>query len=106
MLNCKNVSVNALVEFKNQYPKVTYLTSLSIKTLSPDGSSELYFKMSLKTPFQKLITAYCDRNQVDPQSVRFFFDGVRIRYNQTPLDLEMEDGDAIDVMVGLVAQEG
>ena len=32
-------------------------------------------------------------------SVRFLFDGNRVSANQTPADLEMEDGDVIDVMV-------
>ena len=32
-------------------------------------------------------------------SVRFLFDGQRLSANQTPQELEMEDGDVIDVMV-------
>jgi small ubiquitin-related modifier len=31
--------------------------------------------------------------------VRFLFDGQRLNSNQTPQELEMEDGDVIDVMV-------
>ena len=31
-------------------------------------------------------------------SVRFLFDGSRINEHQTPSDLEMEDGDVIDVV--------
>ena len=34
-----------------------------------------------------------------PSSVRFLFDGNRVNPNQTPQELEMEDGDVIDVMV-------
>ena len=32
-------------------------------------------------------------------SVRFLFDGNRVNPTQTPQDLDMEDGDVIDVMV-------
>ena len=32
-------------------------------------------------------------------SVRFLFDGNRVNPNQTPQELDMEDGDVIDVMV-------
>ena len=31
------------------------------------------------------------------QAVRFHFDGERLRETQTPSELDMEDGDAIDV---------
>jgi hypothetical protein len=33
------------------------------------------------------------------ESVRFLFDGARISHDQTPKDLDMEDGDAIDAVV-------
>ena len=32
-------------------------------------------------------------------AVRFLFDGERLRETQTPGDLDMEDGDAIDVQI-------
>ena len=51
------------------------------------------------TPLQKLMNAYCQRQGVNLNAVRFIFDGSRLNSSQTPEDLEMEDGDVIDVMM-------
>ena len=51
------------------------------------------------TPLQKLMTAFCARQGLSVAAVRFLFDGSRISPRQTPRELEMEDGDIIDVMV-------
>ena len=45
--------------------------------------------------------AFCQRQGVAMESVRFLFDGNRIRENQTPNEQEMEDGDSIEVFVAL-----
>ena len=50
-------------------------------------------------PLEKLMKAFCNRNGVASNSVRFLFDGNRVNPTQTPQDLDMEDGDVIDVMV-------
>ena len=49
------------------------------------------------TPLQRLMQAFCYRQGRTIDSVRFVFDGTRILPDQTPMDLEMEDGDVIDV---------
>ena len=46
--------------------------------------------------------AFCERQGISLRSVRFLFDGTRIRENQTPQELEMEDGDSIDVVIAQV----
>jgi small ubiquitin-related modifier len=43
--------------------------------------------------------AYCARQAISPNTVRFLFDGERLQESATPKDLEMEDGDEIDAMV-------
>lgn len=43
--------------------------------------------------------AYCERQGKSPDSVRFLYDGERVQPTDTPQKLEMEDGDAIDVMI-------
>ena len=48
---------------------------------------------------KKLMNAYADRQGVQLRSIRFLFDGERIREDQTPQDLELEDGDSIDVVM-------
>ena len=61
--------------------------------------SEIFFKLKNWTPMEKLMSAFCNRQGVAMDQVRFLFDGTRILPNQTPHELEMEDGDTIDVMV-------
>ena len=57
------------------------------------------FKMKKTIPMSRLMNAYCQRQGVNLNAVRFIFDGSRINSSQTPEDLEMEDGDVIDVMM-------
>ena len=45
------------------------------------------------------MSAYCKKVGADMDSVRFLFDGDRIRPDQTPGQLDMEDADIIDAMV-------
>jgi len=72
--------------------------AINLKVVTQDGN-EIYFKCKMTTPLQKLMNAFCQRNGVTMQSVRFLFDGARLGPQQTPKDLDMEDGDVIDVMV-------
>ena len=60
--------------------------------------SDNFYKMRLHTPLEKLMHAFCNRHGVSMGDVRFLFDGDRINEAQTPDELEMEDGDVIDVM--------
>ena len=57
------------------------------------------FKCKMTTPLQKLMAAFCQKQGVAQNTVRFLFDGERIAPTATPKDLDMEDGDVIDVMV-------
>lgn len=45
----------------------------------------------------KLKKSYSDRQGVPVNSLRFLFDGRRINDDETPKQLEMEDGDVIEV---------
>lgn len=76
--------------------------TINLKVATQDGN-EIFFKCKMTTPLSKLMNAFCQRQGVTMNSVRFLFDGSRINVDQTPKDLEMEDGDTIDVMV---QQEG
>ena len=71
---------------------------LNLKVVTQDGS-EIFFECKQTTPLQKLMNAFCQRQGVNSASVRFLFDGQRLNPQQTPQELEMEDGDVIDVMV-------
>ena len=50
--------------------------------------------------------AYCVRQSLQMDQIRFLFDGNRLRENQTPDELEMEDDDAIDAMLFQVGGKG
>jgi len=43
--------------------------------------------------------AYCQRQGLASNNVRFLFDGERLHETQTPKELNMENGDEIDVLV-------
>lgn len=69
---------------------------INLKVLGQDGSV-VHFKIKKNTPLRKLMTAYCDRTSVKLEQMRFRFDGQAISENETPSQLDMEDGDTIDV---------
>ena len=71
---------------------------ITLKVVTQDGN-EIFFKLRMATPMQRLMTAFCNRQGVSMNSIRFLFDGSRVSPNQTPHELELEEGDVIDVMV-------
>ncbi|XVE78101.1 hypothetical protein DITRI_Ditri13aG0116900 [Diplodiscus trichospermus] len=71
---------------------------IHLKVKSQDGN-ELFFKIKRSSQLKKLMIAYCDRRSLDLGAVAFLFDGRRIRGEQTPDEMEMEDGDEIDAML-------
>ncbi|XP_019196387.1 PREDICTED: small ubiquitin-related modifier 1-like [Ipomoea nil] len=71
---------------------------INLKVKGQDGN-EVFFRIKRSTPLRKLMNAYCDRQSVDSNSIAFLFDGRRLRGEQTPDELEMEDGDEIDAML-------
>ncbi|KAK7320539.1 hypothetical protein VNO77_30100 [Canavalia gladiata] len=71
---------------------------INLKVKGQDGN-EVFFRIKRNTQLKKLMNAYCDRQSVDFNSIAFLFDGRRLRAEQTPDELEMEDGDEIDAML-------
>ncbi|KAK9938648.1 hypothetical protein M0R45_015373 [Rubus argutus] len=71
---------------------------INLKVKSQDGN-EVFFRIKRNTQLKKLMNAYCDRQSVEMNSIAFLFDGRRLRAEQTPDELEMEDGDEIDAML-------
>jgi len=72
--------------------------TLNIKIVSTDGN-EVFFKIKKTTRLNKLKTAYAERVGADVASIRLLFDGNRIGEDQTAADLDMEEGDAIEVLL-------
>lgn len=71
--------------------------SLSIKLQGGDGN-EVYFKVKRKTVFAKVFKAYCSKMGVERETMRFLFDGVRVKDEDTPEKLQMNDEDIVEVM--------
>ncbi|KAI8378050.1 ubiquitin-related domain-containing protein [Radiomyces spectabilis] len=71
---------------------------INLKVVGSDNN-EVFFKIKRTTQLKKLMDAYCDRQGKSPNSVRFLYDGNRVLPTHTPNELDMEDGDTIDVMV-------
>jgi len=57
--------------------------AINLKVVGQDGN-ETFFKCKKTTPFQKLMNAYCTRQGISMNSVRFLFDGERILPTHTP----------------------
>ncbi|KAK9933199.1 hypothetical protein M0R45_020402 [Rubus argutus] len=72
--------------------------TVTLKVKSQDGS-QTYFNIRKTARLYKLMDAFCTRNSQDPKTLAFLFDGRRIKQEQTPDELEMEDGDEIDAML-------
>ena len=66
---------------KSKYMRTCVVSVVKVK--SQDGN-EVYFKVKHTTPFLKIMTAYCKKVGVEADTVRFLFDGTRIRPDQTP----------------------
>lgn len=69
--------------------------SVNLRVVNQEGS-EVQFKIKKATPLKKLTDAYCQRQGVSFDSVRFLYDGNRLNIEKTPADLGMEDDDIID----------
>ena len=80
-----------------EYP-VEVSAQIKLTVVSQDGN-EIYFQIKETTPLQKLMHAYCNRQGIAPNKIRFLFDGNCINETETPQQLEMVDDDIIDVMV-------
>jgi len=62
-------------------------------------SSEVHYKVRLGTRFYKIFDAYCAKMSIRRDYVRFLFDGNRVYGQQTPYELQMEDGNTVDAIM-------
>jgi small ubiquitin-related modifier len=49
-----------------------------------DNNNEVFFKIKRTTPLKKLMDAFCERQGKQPSTVRFLFDGTRVRPEDSP----------------------
>ncbi|EGB07726.1 hypothetical protein AURANDRAFT_27343, partial [Aureococcus anophagefferens] len=67
--------------------------------LRDQTGEKTFFKVKKTTKLDKLFNAYSQRKGVNASSLRFLFDGQRVRGDQTARDVKLEDRDRIDVML-------
>ena len=72
--------------------------SLNIRIRDQTGE-ETFFKVKKTTKLDKVFNAYSQRKGVNATSLRFLFDGQRVRGDQTVGGVNIEDGDRLDVML-------
>ncbi|XP_073281456.1 small ubiquitin-related modifier 1-like isoform X2 [Primulina huaijiensis] len=73
--------------------------AMNLKVKDQDGN-ERVLRIKRNTQLKKLMNEFCGRKSLDLNSFTFLFEGRRIRGEQTPDELDLEDGDEIDVMIG------
>ncbi|XP_065845438.1 small ubiquitin-related modifier 2-like [Oscarella lobularis] len=69
---------------------------INLKVVGQNGACTVHFKIKKHTSFKKLMQAFCDRQGVQRNTLRFTFDGRRIAEDDTPAKLEMEEDDIIE----------
>ncbi|KAI0136266.1 ubiquitin-related domain-containing protein [Xylariales sp. AK1849] len=62
-----------------------------------DNNNEVFFKIKRTTKLEKLMSAFCERQGKNLNSVRFLFEGQRVQPTDTPDTLEMQDSDTLEV---------
>jgi len=79
--------------------------TLDIK-IKDQQENETFFKIKNHTKFGKVFDAYCDRQSLARNTVRFLFEGTRVQDTDTPESLDLEDGDMIQAMLEQVGGDG
>lgn len=69
-------------------------------------SNEVRFKIKSTTSLKKVMDAYCQRQGLQRDALRFLFDGDRVQDNDTPESRELEDDDCLEVFVQQLGGSG
>eukprot|EP00796_Vickermania_ingenoplastis_P011363 gene11363-7869_t len=97
--NNNNAAPDNSGAMKAEQPAATTgAAQIALKVVNADGA-EVFFKIKTTTQLKKLFDAYCKKQGINRQSVRFLFDGTPVDESKTPEDLGMEEEDVIDAMV-------
>ncbi|XVE86182.1 hypothetical protein DITRI_Ditri18aG0015700 [Diplodiscus trichospermus] len=76
-----------------------------LKVQGRNGADQFWYWMGRKTRFQHLMVGYTQRVGVTLNSVRFLCNGSSINPELTADDLNMKDGDMVDVMATAAATQ-
>ncbi|KAE8282711.1 NFATC2-interacting protein [Larimichthys crocea] len=73
---------------------------VSVRLQSRDRDSSQEFSLRRDAPLGSVFSQYLSRmSSAAQRSVRFQFDGSKVSHSQTPAELDMEDGDIIEVWI-------
>lgn len=71
---------------------------MNIKVRGTDGT-ELFFRLKPTTKLKKMMEVFLQKQGAQENTCRFVYDGARVRHDDTPKGLNMEDGDVIEAVV-------
>ncbi|KAM4531570.1 NFATC2-interacting protein [Odontesthes bonariensis] len=75
-------------------------SSITVRLQSKDRDSSQEFTVHREAPLSAVFSRYLSRMPADAQrNIRFHFDGAKVTGGQTPAQLDMEDGDIIEVWI-------
>ena len=76
--------------------------TLTIDVRTQDGTGSTLFKVKRTTKLDKVFKAFCNAHGMERPFYRFLFDGSNLLGDETPGDLDMQDGDSIDCVIAQV----
>ncbi|CAG7903787.1 unnamed protein product [Brassica rapa] len=79
-------------------PLINDRAKIVITIQDKDGQKQ--FRVFADEKFERVFKMYTDKEKLDPQHLVFTFDGDKIDPSTTPSNLEMEDGDMIELKSG------
>ncbi|CAN6933266.1 unnamed protein product [Brassica oleracea] len=79
-------------------PPINDRAKIVITIQDKDGQKQ--FRVFADEKFERVFKMYTDKEKLDPQNLVFTFDGDKIDPSTTPSNLEMEDGDMIELKLG------
>ncbi|XP_019088435.1 PREDICTED: putative small ubiquitin-related modifier 8 [Camelina sativa] len=71
---------------------------ITVKIKSQDDVC-VYFRIKRDVEVRKMMQAYSDKVGKQISTFRFLFDGTRIKFNQTPNEIGLEEEDEIEAFV-------
>lgn len=63
------------------------------------SNEEIYFRIKPTTPLRRIFEVYSQRMGIQPNNLRFLFDGARLDPEKSPADYKLEQNDTIDVAI-------
>ncbi|RID41036.1 hypothetical protein BRARA_J01025 [Brassica rapa] len=83
---------------KSSVPSSVPSSHVTLKVKSQDDV-DVYFRVKRDVELRKMMEAFSHKVGKQMSAFVFLFDGIRIKPNQTPKELDLEEGDEIDALV-------